>query len=259
MIVYIKRFENKQPIYQILRIFKIVKIEDKTYIQLPINKNSKTRKTEKIFEKLGKYLYKNSIKNVVLEKELMENEEAKNILYKNNINILDGTKLSKYLIYQVIQKIYEYKSIKIETSEITILANENDEITIQTIKQIAKNVKRLNIITNNIRKFRKIVEQLYEELGIIIKLSNNFKTNLKNSELIVNMDFPEEFVNKLSLPVDVTILNIPKNINITSKKFAGVNIKLWKNGIPNKYKISGFDENIIYEAMIYRKAHNKSF
>lgn len=259
MIIYVRKFEKKEPLYSLFNIFKMEKIEDKAIIYLPINKRSNKRKIEKVFEKLSKYLYNNNIRNVVLEEELMQNQQAKNILYNNNINILDGTMLSKYLVYNVVQKIYEYKNSKIEAGEITILANDNDDITIQTITRLAQNIKRLNIITNNIKKFRKIVDYLYKDLGILIKLSNNLKTNLKSTDIIVNIDFPEEIINKLDIPNNAIILNAPKNININSKRFAGINIKSWEIEIPSKYKMDKFDEKIIYEASLYKRPAIKIF
>ena len=234
MIIYVKQLEEKKPMYTLFNILKAEKIEDKAFIYLPINKKSRKRKIEKVFEKLGRYLYNNNIKNVVLEKELMKNEGAKNILYSNNINILEGNTLSKYLVYKVIEKIYEYKAKKIEAGEITLLINENDQINTETIKQIAQNVKRLNIITNNTKKFRRIVDYLYNELGILIKLTNNLKTNLKSTDIIVNIDFPEEIISKLDIPTEATILNISEDININTKKFAGINIKTWETQIPKK-------------------------
>lgn len=259
MIIYVKPFEKRKPLYSLFNIFKIEQIEDKAIIFIPINKKCRTRKTKKVFWKLSKYLYNNNIRNIVLEETMQKNEEAKNILYSNNINILDGTMLSKYIIYNLVQKIYEYKNKRIEAGEITILVNENDEINKQTIKHIAENVKRLNIITNNIKKFRKIVEYLYNELGILIKLSNNFKTNLKSTDLIINLDFPEEIINKLEIPNDAIILNAPKNINIKSKRFAGINIKSWEIEVPSKYEMQNFNTNIIYEASLYGKPVIKVF
>lgn len=259
MIIYIKQLEEKKSMYTLFNILKTEKIEDKAFIYLPINKKSRKRKIEKVFEKLGKYLYNNNIKNIVLEKELMQNETAKNTLYSNNINILEGKKLSKYLVYKVIEKIYEYKNKKIEAGEITLLINENDEINIETIKQIAQNVKRLNIITNNTKKFRRIVDYLYNELGILIKLTNNLKTNLNSTDIIVNIDFPEEIISKLDIPTKATILNIPEDININTKKFAGINIRTWETQIPKGYELAKFDTKTIYEASLYKKPTIKIF
>ena len=114
MIAYVKRFEKVKFLYRLLNIFKIDKIEDKPIILLPIDDKSCKRKIKKIAEKISKYLYNSNIKSIVLEENLMANEEFKNILYRNNISILDGTRLSKFLVYSVIQKIYHYKKSKIE-------------------------------------------------------------------------------------------------------------------------------------------------
>ena len=130
MIAYVKRFEKVKFLYRLLNIFKTDKIEDKPIILLPIDDKSCKRKIKKIAEKISKYLYNSNIKSIVLEENLMANEEFKNILYRNNISILDGTRLSKFLVYSVIQKIYHYKKSKIEAGEITILIHENNDIAI---------------------------------------------------------------------------------------------------------------------------------
>lgn len=259
MILYIRQTKKIKLLYRILNVLKLENIENKHVICLPMNSNTKKRRTEKVIDKLSKYLYNNNIKSVVLENDLMQNEVVKNILYSNNIHIIDGTKITKFLIYDLIQKIYEYKNKRIESGEITLLVNENNEINMQTIKMIAHNVKRLNIITNNIKKFRKVVDYLYNEIGILIKLSNNIKTNLTSSDIIINIDFPEEIVNKFDIPNDATIINVTGNINIKSKRFSGINIKSWEIKVPTDYKIDGFDETIIYEASIYEKQVFKIF
>ena len=259
MILYIRQTKKIKLLYRILNILKLEKRDNKNLIYLPMNSNTKKRKTKKVIEKLGKYLYNNNIKNVVLENDLLQKEITKNILYSYNINILDGTKISKFLTYDVIQKIYEYKNKRIESGEITLLVNENNDINVQTIIMIAHDVKRLNIITSNLKNFREVVDYLYNEIGILIKLSNNVKTNLKSSDIIVNIDFPEETVNKLDIPNDATILNISENINIYSKKFSGINIKSWEIMLPKGYEIEGFDKTILYEASLYEKQVSKIF
>ena len=259
MIMYIRQSENIKFLHKVFNIFKVEKLDDKTIINLPINKKSKNKKIEKVIQKLSQYFNNNNIKIVVLEQTLMENANIKNIIYSNNINILDGTRLDKFLVYNLVQKIYQYKKTNIQAGEITLLINENDDINVETIIMLAKEIKRLNIITNDIKKFRKIVDYLYKELGILIKLSNNVKTNLRSSDIIVNIDFPEEIVNKLEIPNNAVVLNMPKNINIKSKKFSGINIKAWEIEVPDKYTLERFNTSIMYEASLYTKPVMKVF
>lgn len=259
MIVYIKENENANAVCRILSIFKLEKKENKTIINIPIQTHKKNHKIKYTAEKLSKYLYNNNIKDVALSTKIMKIEEFRNILLSNNINILDGKILSKYLTYNIIQKIFNYKNKRIEAGEITILTNENDELNMENITKIAKNTKRLNIITNHTKKFRKLVDYLYNDLGILVKLTNNQNINLKNSNIIVNFDFPEEVVNRLDIASDAIIVSIPHCINIYSKRFSGINIKNWNIEIPKKYRITGFDDNIIYESEIYNKPKNIAF
>ena len=255
-IVYIKTIKKHNIFCGIFNKFTIQDIENKKMVYLQENKK---RKTEKVLNKLCKYLYENNITTCVIDKKLMNNEIAKNILYSNNINILDGERLNKFLVYNLIEQIYRLKNKKIETGEITLLINENDEINIKNIKRIAEKIKRLNIVTNNMKQFNRIVDNIYEELGILIKITNNIKTSLKNSDIIVNLDFPEELINKLAIPNSAIILNIPKNINIISKKFSGINIKSWEIEIPEQYKLEDFPDISMYEAQIYLKPTIQAF
>lgn len=259
MIICIKQVEKINILCTVFCILKKEQIEEKTIIYIPINKKTRKERVKKVIEKLSRYLKQNNIRNVVLEKKLMENEIVKHTLYNNNINIQEGSKLSQFLVYPVIQKILKYKNSKIETGEITLLVNSNNDIAIENIVLIAKNVKRLNIITSNTQKFKKIVEYLYNELGILIKLSSNIKTNLSSSDIIVNIDFTEEAINKLEIPNNAILVNVPQNINIKSKRFAGINVKGWEIEMPVKYKMDGFDDKTIYEANIYKKPNTKVF
>lgn len=259
MIVYVRELYKPSLIYKLFGKFKIEEIQGKTIINLPINSKSHKRRVKRITEKLCKYLYKNSIRNVVLEQELFNNEEFKNTLYSNNENILDGSKLAKFLVYKVIQKVFNLKNKNIQAGEVTILANQNDDITIEHIMQTARNAKRLNIITSNTKKFKNLIDYLFEELGILIKLSNNLNFNLKSSDVIVNMDFTEENLNKLAIPNNATIVNVQKNIDIYSKKFAGINIKTWEINIPSDIKLNGFLDNHLYEALLFTMIPIKAF
>lgn len=259
MIVYVRQLYKQSLINKIFSTLKIEEANGKTIINLPINSKSRVRRIKRITEKLCKYLYKNNIKNVVLEQELFNNEEVKNILYSNNENILEGAKLAKLLVYKVIKKVFNLKNKNIQAGEVTILANQNDEITVEHIMQIAKDAKRLNIITSNTKKFENLEDYLFKELGILIKITNNLKFNLKSSDVIVNMDFPEETLNKLAMPNNATIINVQKGIDIYSKKFAGINIKSWEINIPREIKQEGFIDSHLYEAKLFTMTTMKAF
>lgn len=239
------------------------KIEEKIYenkiiLTLPIKivgtqRPCAPKKTIKLVNKLEKY----NIKTAVLSNELNKIETLKNVLYSRNINILNGTHLFKLLIEDVANYICKKSNIEIEKIEISILTNEASNLNKEIIIRLAEKVKTLNIITNHIEQFKNLEDYLYNEKGIIIKLSNNYKTALQNTNIIINMDFPEEIINKYILPNKCAIVNIMGQIKIKSKKFNGININNYNIIIPKKYKIDGFSNKLIYESLIIDKEYKK--
>ena len=246
----------------IKRIFNIIYISDdgniKLYI-LPITKNIKysRRLIKRITRKIVQYLEKDGTNRVVLSKQLNDFDIIKNNLYSQNIHILDGRYLFKILSIKILAYILELKNTKIENNEVYICINDINDINEKIIINIAKKVKTLNVITNKMNRLKKIEKYLYEELGIVLNISNNKKTSLLNSNIILNFDFTEEILNQYRINTKAIIINMGEKINILSKKFNGINIHYYKIDMPSKYKICGFTNEEVYESIIYNYNYYK--
>lgn len=261
-ICYIKEMNEtcdfvKRILIKIKKLFNIVEFSEdkgKTTIILPLFKSNiiKDKKIIKIAKKINKKLYDNNIENVVLSNYLEENEILKQKLYCQNINILDGRYLFYLLIPEIVDYILKRQKKKLENGEITLLINDFTENNARIITYIAQSVKRVNIVTNHSSKFKKLEEYLYNELGIILNITNNKNKSLANAGLIINIDFPEEIINKYEINSNAIIVNIFNEIKIRAKRFNGVNINYYKAYIPKKYKMEGFKDNLIYESSIYK-------
>lgn len=261
-ICYIKEMHEtcdfvKRILIKIKKLFNIVEFSEdkgKTTIILPLFKSNiiKDKKIIKIAKKINRKLYDNNIENVVLSNYLEENEILKQKLYCQNINILDGRYLFYLLIPEIVDYILKRQKKKLENGEITILINDFTENNARIITYIAQSVKRVNIVTNHSNKFKKLEEYLYNELGIILNITNNKNKSLANAGLIINIDFPEEIINKYEINSNAIIVNIFNEIKIRAKRFNGVNINYYKAYIPKKYKMEGFKDNLIYESSIYK-------
>lgn len=118
--------------------------------------------------KFIKYLYKKCINNIeravniynvkfiILSKKIKELEEIRNICTHNNVKILDGKYLLKVMLGNVLEHIMHARNEKLETQNIHIVINQNSEINIELIEYICGKVKSVNIVTKQIRNFRKI-------------------------------------------------------------------------------------------------------
>ena len=209
--------------------------------------------SKKMINKIIKKILKNNVKNVVLSKKLQENENFINIINSNNINIFDGRWLEKYLSYEIIEYVLNKKNMKKEETELAILINQIDDTSIENIKTFAKEFKIVNIVTNHINKFKKIEEDIYNNLGIMITITNNKKKSLKNSKIILNVDFVNEIINKYNIYDEAIIINLDGDVKINRKRFNGININNYEIQFDDNNNNGKFYSKDIYESMIYKK------
>ncbi len=242
----------KLKINNILNKIQEQKDGNKVFLSLPI-KSEKIK--EKKIKRLVKQMQKYRIKTVVLSDNLFNIETLKNELYSININILDGKYLFKLLTEEVIKYICKKTKTDIEKMEISILTNDVNNTNNVIIIGLAEKVKMLNIITNHVSEFKTMEEYLLDEKGIVIKISNNYKTALKKTNIIINIDFVEEDINKYSLPSKCVIVNLNSEIKIKTKKFNGINIIDYNIIIPPKYKIEGYNNKFVYESNMLEKGY----
>lgn len=244
----------------IIRKIEVTNVVNEHYKNIAINKimicipkYKKNKLDKKLIKNLIYILRQNGIRNIVLSKALHSNIIFKNQLYAYNYNIMNGRFLMKTSIIDIINYIMDNAETNIKKEEISILVNENSNINIENIKNIANLAKRVNIITNNISRFKKIEKELYEEKGIILSIGNNRKKGLAKSKYIINIDFPEELLNKYKIYKKAIILNIENSCKINTKIFSGIiinNIEIKYDNINKEDLLEEFNKNEIYETKI---------
>lgn len=244
----------------LIRKIEVTNVVNEHYKNIAINKimicipkYKKNKLDKKLIKNLIYILRQNGIRNIVLSKALHSNIIFKNQLYAYNYNIMNGRFLMKTSIIDIINYIMDNAETNIKKEEISILVNENSNINIENIKNIANLAKRVNIITNNISRFKKIEKELYEEKGIILSIGNNRKKGLAKSKYIINIDFPEELLNKYKIYKKAIILNIENSCKINTKIFSGIiinNIEIKYDNINKEGLLEEFNKNEIYETKI---------
>lgn len=202
---------------RVFNIIKKVKIENVEIWNLPINSDDNVKKIQKVFAKLL-----NSQNFYVLSQNL-ENKKIYNVLNDKEIKYLKTGKIKKLLSIKILEYILSIQKREIQNTEVNILVKESSNINSYIIEEIAKNALNVKIISNNIYKFKKIEEKLYDEYGIAIQFSNSYKKSLSKSNIIINLDFDEIDLNEYLIYDRAIIINcINQNIKIKSKLFNGV-------------------------------------
>ena len=218
------------------------------------------KKSIKIAKKIDKILKKTNSNKIVLSNKVKQNEVLKNMLYTYEYDIADGKWLFEGLSTKILDYIIEKKNIKKEECRLSILVNDLRDYTVQNIKEMAKEYKSLNIVTNHMEKFKKIEETIFEEDGIIITISNNKKKALTKSNIILNIDFPNELINKYNINDEAIIIDIHGNVRIKKKRFNGIIINNFKANINTEIidssiikSLEKYNINEIYESTFYKK------
>lgn len=202
--------------------FDLIKVQENT-IMLPLKEKMQEKQIEKMAIKTNKIINKlSNSKKVVLSKEIKKEEKYINYLNTYGMQIADGRWLFEILLTDIVQYIIDKQ--KIEKANISILINDLTDIELENIKVLARKYKTINIVTNHIEKFKKIEQQLEEKEGIIITITNNKKKSLMKSQIIINVDFPNEMINKYRINENSNIINIRGKIKINQKRFNGLNI-----------------------------------
>lgn len=179
-----------------------------------------------------------------------------NNLNSNNVNIFDGRWIERYIAYEIIEYVLQKKNIKKEETELAILINQIDDTAIQNIKMFSKEFKIVNIVTNHINKLKNIEEDIYNEFGIMITVTNNKKKSLKNAKIILNMDFTKELLNKYNIYEEAIIINLDGDMQINKKRFNGININNYDIKFDAKDQYINYKKfycRDIYEAVTYKK------
>lgn len=250
--IYIEKNDKPNIIEKMLNL---IKVQDSTII-LPINEKTKEKQIEKIAKKTIKVIGKiTNSKKIVLSKKMKKEEKYINYLNEYGIEIADGRWLFEILLTDIVNYIVEKQ--KIERVNISVLINDLTDKEFENIKLLAQKYTTINIVTNHIEKFRKLEQQLQEK-GIITTITNNKKKSLMKSQIIINIDFPKELINKYRINESATIVNVKRPIKITQKRFNGVTVNdyeiEYRNDICNeKFFVDKYNLKDLYEAEMYKR------
>ena len=219
-------YENDKPKF-LEQKFNIIKIKGNKII-LP-NGNKTDKQLEKLAQKTIKIMQNVNNKKIVLSKELQKKEKYINIVQSYPLEIIDGKWLYFMLLPEILDYILQGQNMKKEETIIHILVNDINENIIQLLNLLTKTYKSICVVTKHVQKLQKIV----------------------------NIDFPEEFMNQYIIYENAVILDIQGNTKIRKKRFNGIILQNYEINIKRKeeYEIEEelFYAKDLYEAEFYKK------
>ena len=241
------------------KIFNNVRLEqDKLILPYIGDEEMLDKKARRLGIKTKKLLSEASCNKLVLSKKVQNQEMYVNYLHSNGFEIINGKWLFDIIILEVLKYLIKKKKMKEKEVQISILVNDLSENVLENIKKIVRKYKKVNVVTNHISKFKKIEKEILDEYGVMMIVGDNKRKSLSKSNIVLNIDFPIEIINKYLIYDKAIIINFKGNVKINSKRFNGININDYEVKYHNQNyfdydKETKYKSKEIYESLIYKK------
>lgn len=242
----------KRSILFLKKIFCIITINKENVCILPYKKldNFKLLLIKKILVKLRA--------RIVLSNYLETLPKLKQMLKDSKLEQIDGRSLSNYLILEMIEYICKMMQEEIQRQEITLLVQTLTQAKKQVIVDLAKKVKRIQIVTDKIGQFKKLENELEESLGLACQITNNKRKSLLKSKIIINFDYLEEKLNQFTINPNAIVIDINMQTQIYSKVFCGIHVYDYQINTDNLEMINNtFEMKKVYGAKIIEKKYRQ--
>ena len=241
------------------QLFNINTVYNNQIIVQPIKENTTEKQALKLAKSIRKKCQKYGVNKVVLSKKIRNNKMVYNKIYESAINSFDGKWLQKYMAYETLDYILKNKNLKKEETEITILTNYISNEAVETIKLLAKEYKRINVVTKQINEFKNLEEKIYDGYGMMITVTDNKRKSLLKSSIILNFDFTENQLNEYNIFDEAIVVNLQGKTKINKKRFNGLIVNDYEIFSTREDDYFGLDKIRNYyikdllEESIYRK------
>lgn len=192
------------------------------------NSQDNTKALKKLDKKIEHILKTNVNTNIILSREIKKivNEKYNNKKekYLNIIQIMEYYKKEKaiYLINleHILNKKILFEHSFPQEQEIFVLTKNKTDLIERKIKKMAENYKTINVVTPNIKEFKKLEYDL-EQRDEIITIINNKKKSLARAKYIINVDFNEREILEYNINREAIIFNISNYKIVNLKNFDG--------------------------------------
>lgn len=205
------------------------------------------------------HINKKVVNKKVYEKIIRITKNNK-ILFSNNVvssqynNFFSGKILMKYMIIDIIKSIQQMIGSNFIQEDLYIALG--GEVDYNILCDLSKEFKSVNIVTDKIRKIKRIESKL-ERDNIVYSISNNKRKALKKAKIIINMDYSSNFFEEFNINRNCIIINLSSKNLLMKNSFQGsiiegIEIDYTNN---NEYLNSmEYNKNKLYESyIIYSK------
>lgn len=210
-------------------------------------------------KRLARYIKKLNIDTIVFSKELDGEfkDEICGILKCKNINILNGKYLMNLMKFEIVKYVLSKQNKKMKKEDVYIIFKKDSKLDLNFLKEFIENFKMTNIVTNDVERLKNVQENLLQNDGILISVSNNKKKALKRANYILNINLTKDELCKYNINRNAIIINIQEFVKYDNPSFDGMNINYFQIKCPDElleqFEQIGenFDYVKLYESILF--------
>lgn len=207
---------------KILPKIKQVRNVNELDILLPhFNQNASKRYGKRVL----KILNKDNIDKVVIHNDILKNREFCNVLFENKKDFINGRNMYKSIIIRVLKDITSLMKVELKQLKALMLVEDYSVQNVDLIKNVAKEVKSLTIVTTDKDKFDSLIKELFDKQGIVLNIVEKNVNSFKNVNVLINVDFLSFDMNKIEIPSNTLIICGFAELYKTRNGFEGIVIK----------------------------------
>lgn len=255
-----------ERVKQFLGIIRKEQYDVGTVFKIP--RNIKEKKQEKFIQKFINELKKVKIDTVVFSEEIINSSLYERIvdgICKINKGVVNGKRLMQYMNFDIFEYILKIQKEPMNKQDVFFMIKKDNNMDLQFLEPYIENCKTVNIVTNDMERFKKVQDNLYEKEDILISVSNNKNKALKKAKYIFNVNMNKSEMKKYKIDRNAIIINLKENVKIDDTSFEGININYFQISIPDDYiekyevfcKENEFDIVKIYESILLRKIQSQ--
>ena len=226
---YIK--EERLKFFQHVKLF----LFDGNYV-IAVSQTGKNK--ERVRKKVSRYIEKLGINALVFSKDLEESFKSDIYTFlknSNKVQVLNGKKLMGFMKFEVVKYVLNKQKVNSKEEEIYIVFKKSGDTDLKLLKKFIENFRVVNVVTNDIERLKNVQDNLLENDGILISVSNNKRKALKRAKYVLNINLNKEELEKYRMNRDAIIVNIQENVRYGLAGFEGININNIKIKCPDEF------------------------
>lgn len=216
-----RQYEStKEKIYKVIRkIFLKVKaeyIDNDVVLLIPNYKSYSGLILGIISKQIRRKIDRIEVNELVFEENLDLVKNKFNMYCKSN-----GKIIMKKSLIKIFEYIFRLNNVNINLENVYILVNEYNKQNTDIINQLIEKFKTVNIITENIKRYKRMENYWYSK-GVLITVSNNRRKSLRNAKYIINIDFDKNKILMYNINSNSIIINLIDEFISIKSNFNGV-------------------------------------